>query len=79
MAEHLYPLLYWLWYSLLLPFVVVRACGCLRGLDFGIGFAHLMVFSQIFRCVSTNFVTWVTDIPALLGHDADVQRESAAI
>ncbi len=38
-----------------------------------------MVFSQIFRCVSTNFVTWVTDIPALLGHDADVQRESAAI
>jgi hypothetical protein len=36
-------------------------------------------FSQIFRCVSTNFVTWVTDIPALLGHDGDVQRESAAI
>ena len=37
----------------------------------GIGLAHSLVFRQILCCVSANFVTWVTDTPALLEHDVN--------
>ena len=43
----------------------------------GIGLAHSLVFRQILRCVSANFVTWVTDTPAQLEDDVDSPGNSA--